>query len=261
MTSRDWRWGVVPPGFKKVIEARETLMLVREDVAELVSGEECTRQTDKEEKDPGAFQGRGSLRAFELRNGETALIRPYRHGGLLRHLLRGIFFTWPPRPFRELAITEEVRRRGIPTIEVLAACVRRIWGPFYRGWLVTRQLQGGQDLWTALQGGVVRKTGAGKVFNAVAATLRDLHREGIYHRDLNLKNILVRCEPDGVKGYIIDFDRAMLFLGRVPPVLAQRNLQRLLRSTLKLDPQREYVSAHDWKRFVESYHGNPPVLS
>lgn len=260
MTSRDSHWGVVPPRFKKVVEGREVLMLVREDVAEFLTSEQCTKQSHRDEKAPGAFQGRGSLRRLELQNGETALIRPYRHGGLLRHLLRGIFFTWPPRPFRELAITEEARHRGIPTIEVLAACVRRIWGPFYRGWLVTRQLKGCQDLWTAFESGMVRETGAKRIFDAVAATLRDLHREGIYHRDLNLKNILVRCEANGVKGYIIDFDRAMLFLGEVPPALAKRNLQRLLRSALKLDPNRQYISAHDWKRFVESYDGNPSGL-
>ncbi len=234
-------------------------MLVREDVSEFLTSRDCTEES-KDEAERGAFRGRGRLSRLKLRDSEIALIRPYRHGGFFRHLLRGIFFTWPPRPFRELAITEEVRRRGIPTVEVLAACVRPTWGPFYRGWLVTRQLEGGQDLWTAIQGGVVRQTGAKNVFNAVAATLRDLHRQGIYHRDLNLKNILVRCEPDGVKGYIIDFDRAMLFLGEVPSDLARRNLQRLLRSAHKLDPKQQYVSAHDWKRFVESYHGNPAAL-
>jgi tRNA A-37 threonylcarbamoyl transferase component Bud32 len=261
VTSPDWHWGVVPPEFKKVTEGREVLMLVREDVAEFVTSAQCTEQSQQDQKGPGAFQGRGNLRSVKLRNGETALVRPYRHGGLLRHLLRGIFFTWPPRPFRELAITEEARRRGIPTIEVFGACVRRIWGPFYRGWLVTRQLQGGQDLWSVLQGGRVRDMGAEKVFDAVAATLRDLHRQGIYHRDLNLKNILVRRELDGVKGYIIDFDRALLFLGEVPPALARRNLQRLRRSALKLDPKREHISAQDWKRFVESYDGNSGGLS
>lgn len=242
------------------MEGYDVLMLVREDIAGFLSSEECTKPSHQDGKEPGAFQGRGNLRCLELRDGETALIRPYRHGGLLRHFLRGVFFTWPPRPFRELAITEEVRHRGIPTVEVLAACVRRIWGPFYRGWLVTRQLQGGQDLWKALQSGVVCETGAREVFDAVAATLRDLHREGIYHRDLNLKNILVCCEPDGVKSYIIDFDRALLFLGEVPPALARRNLQRLLRSVLKLDPNREYISARDWETLVESYDGNPSGL-
>ena len=139
-------------------------------------------------------------------------------------------------------------------MEVYGACVKRSWGPFYRGWLVTRQLQGGQDLWTAIQGGGFRRLGANQVLQAVATSLRGLHREGVYHRDLNLKNILVRCEPDGVRGYIIDFDKAILFFGEVPMPLARRNLSRLLRSVNKLDPTREYLSAGDWKRFVTSYY-------
>jgi serine/threonine protein kinase len=255
LISREWPWGVVPSGFKKVVDGRETLMIVREDVAEILTIEECTKRDHKDNKESTTFEGRARLREVQLRNGDTALIRPYRHGGLFRHLLRGVFFTWPPRPFRELAITEEVRRRGIPTVEVLGACVRRIWGPFYLGWLVTRQLDGGEDLWTAMRDGLVRQTGAKKVFNAVAGSLRALHREGIYHRDLNLKNILVRRESDTVRGYIIDFDRAMLFLGEVPPIMVQRNLDRLLRSANKLDPKRQYLSPNDWKRFVDSYYG------
>ena len=254
MASRDWAWGVVPSGFKRVSDGRAGLMIVREDVENFITIGECTKSIDYHDHEAGLFQGRGRLRTLELSNGDAALIRPYRHGGLFRHLLQGVFFTWPPRPFRELVITEEVRRRGIPTAEVFAACVRRIWGPFYRGWLVTRQLKGGQDLWTAIRDGFVGQTGAQKVFNAVAASLHGLHREGIYHRDLNLKNIVVRRESDGVKGYIIDLDRATLFLGEVPMALARRNLDRLLRSANKLDPKREYFSANDWKKFLDSYH-------
>jgi Lipopolysaccharide kinase (Kdo/WaaP) family len=66
----------------------------------------------------------------------------------------------------------------------------------------------------------------------------------------------VRRESDGVKGYIIDFDRAMLFLGGVPQTMVQRNLDRLLRSANKLDPKRQYLSPSDWKRFIDSYHGS-----
>jgi hypothetical protein len=255
MISRDRAWGIVPSGFKKVSDGRATLMIVREDVAEFLTIEECTKQDHTENNESTLFEGRARLRGVQLRNGDTALIRPYRHGGLFRHLLRGVFFTWPPRPFRELVITEEVRRRGIPTVEVLAACVKRIWGPFYRGWLVTRQLDGGEDLWSAVRDGLVRQAGANAVFNAVAGSLQALHREGIYHRDLNLKNILVRQESDAVRGYIIDFDRAMLFLGEVPPIMVQRNLDRLLRSANKLDPRGQYLSPNDWKSFVDSYHG------
>src|SRR5262249_41360045 len=160
------------------------------------------------------------------------------------HLLQGVFFTWPPRPFRELVITEEVRRRGIPTAEVLAACIRRISGPFYRGWLVARQLKGGQDLWTALRDGFVRQTGAEKVFAEVRSTLHVLPGEVIFHRDLNLKNIVVGGEYDGVRVYIIDFDRATLFLGEVPMIMARRTLARFPRSANKLAPNREYFSAN-----------------
>jgi serine/threonine protein kinase len=202
------------------------------------------------------LHGRGRLGSFALANGETALIRTYRHGGVLRPFTRDLFLSWPPRPFRELAITEEIRRRGIPTVEVYAACVKRTLGPLYRGWLVTRQLKGAQDLWAAIQNGQFHTLGAARVLQAVADGLRSLHREGVYHRDLNLKNILVRREPDGVKGYIIDFDRAVLFFGTVPPTLARRNLNRLLRSARKLDPTQRYFSAANWKQFVAFYYGH-----
>jgi tRNA A-37 threonylcarbamoyl transferase component Bud32 len=255
MSSRDRAWGSIPLGFKKVVDGRGGLMVIREDVEEFLTLEECTRPNDQNENEPVAFQGRGKLTVLRLPNQHTALIRPYRHGGLFRHLLGDYFFTWPPRPFRELAITEEIRRRGVPTVEVYAACVKRIWGPFYRGWLVTRQLTDSRDLWEAVQDGFIRKLGTQKVLAAVAVSVRGLHREGVYHRDLNLKNILVRRESaHDVKGYIIDFDKATLFLGEVPVTLVQKNLYRLLRSANKLDAKREHFSDDDWKCFVASYH-------
>ena len=82
MTSRDWAWGVVPPGFKRVIDGREGLMIVREDVEKFITIEECTKSSDSYDHEAGLFQGRGKLRVLELRNGDAALIRPYRHGGL-----------------------------------------------------------------------------------------------------------------------------------------------------------------------------------
>jgi tRNA A-37 threonylcarbamoyl transferase component Bud32 len=255
MMARDWSWGGVPPGFKKVTDGRGGLMIIREDVEEFLTLEECTKANDQDENRPVVFQGRGRLRALRLRNHDTVLVRAYRHGGLFRHLLGESFFTWPPRPFRELAITEEVRRRGVPTVEVYAACVKRTWGPFYRGWLVTRQLTDSRDLWEAIRDGVIRNIGIKKVLAAVAVSLRGLHRQGVYHRDLNLKNILVRREPDHhVRAYIIDFDKAALFLGEVPVSLVRKNLYRLLRSANKLDSGREYLSDDDWECFVNSYH-------
>ena len=254
MAFEERTWGVLPPGFQKVADGNGSLMVVREDVARDLAFETCTQASQRFEATDSTLHGRARLGSLKLSNGDTALVRSYRHGGLLRFLTRDLFLSWPPRPFRELAITEEVRRRGIPTVEVYAACVRRTLGSFYRGWLVTRQLQGAQDLWEAIQSGQFHTLGAARVLQAVADGVRGLHREGVYHRDLNLKNILVRRETDGVKGYIIDFDRAVLFFGAIPPTLAQRNLNRLLRSVHKLDPAQRYFSAANWEQFVACYY-------
>ena len=56
------------------------------------------------------------------------------------------------------------------------------------------------------------------------------------------------------QGYIIDFDKAVLFVGGLPEPLAKKNLQRLLRSALKLDPQRQYLTAAEWDKLVTWYH-------
>jgi hypothetical protein len=244
-------WGEVPSGFEKTINARGSRLVVRQD--RRVSLDSAFWRDFSSQGYPSGFAGRGEIRSVKLADGETALIRSYRHGGLLRHITGAVFFTWPPRPFRELDITEEVRRRGIPTVEVYGACVEPIWGPLYRGWLITRELKGGRDLWSAFRGGLVRELGVDQVLQAVAKSLRSLHREGVYHPDLNLKNILIRLEHSGVKGYIIDFDKAKLVLGNLPAGLAKRSLDRLLRSIRKLDPQRVYFSAAHWDQFVDFY--------
>jgi hypothetical protein len=245
-------WGPIPGDFARIAAEKGMFLVVRSDVQGLVGVE--TFVGGREPQTMSSFQGREPLRSVSLGNGETALIRAYRHGGLLRGLTRRVFFTWPPRPFRELAITEEIRRRGIPTVEVYGACVRQLGGPFYRGWLLTRELKQAQDLWTAFESGLVHSAGLEQVLAAVARTLNALHREGVYHRDLNLKNILVRSESGVVKSYVIDLDQARLTLGRLPATLARKNLNRLLRSVCKLDPKRELVSEAHWSDFLTYYH-------
>jgi 3-deoxy-D-manno-octulosonic acid kinase len=250
--SRDDRvWGAAPAGFKKIVAEPRRRLLLRADVADELGVKICMR--DNQPGQLSHFSGRQTLRTVGLKNGENALIRTYHHGGVFRWITGKTFLSSPPRPFRELAITEELRRRGVPTIEVYGACVERGFGPFYRGWLITRELKGSYDLWTALQNGFVRSWNAEKVLRSVAISLRSLHRQGVYHSDLNLKNILVRAEPAGVKGYIIDFDRAILLLGGLSKALAEKNLRRLLRSVLKLDPHRQYLTAADWNDLVRWY--------
>ena len=247
-------WGAHPRGYVKRMDAHGNRWLVRRELESEIDFSICSRERVKMTDSP--YHGRGALRILQLSDGESALVRQYHHGGLLRAVTSQWFFTWPPRPFRELSITEELRRRGLRTVEVYAACVGRGPGPFYRGWLVTRELRGAMDLWAVLREGFAEKLGGLQAtLRAVADTIRSMHREGVYHRDLNLKNILVREEAGRVACYIIDFDKAALFIGQLPTELVRKNLDRLLRSARKLDPERRYLSGTVWDEFHAYYHG------
>lgn len=243
-------WGVIPDGFKKIAERDGNFLVVREDRAGQINARICRDATPDVR-----YRGRNSLGTICLHDGTFALVRNYYHGGLLGRLTRQWFFTWPPRPFRELAITEELRRRGLRTVEVYAAGVQRVCGPFYRGCLVTRELRGAKDLWAVLEDEALGPSGLSSALRATAETVRAMHREGVYHADLNLKNILIQPNPGGVEAYVIDLDKAKLFLGKLPPQLANKNLKRLLRSALKLDPERRFLSAASWGKFLAFYHG------
>src|ERR1051326_8393451 len=201
-------WGQVPEGFDK-IRSGGRMALVRGDMATHL---DLQRLRDTEVEDNGVF-GRGALAVLRLDGGD-ALVRPYHHGGALRAFTGDYFLTWPPRPFRELALTEAARRRGVPTVEVLAAIVEPVGGPVYRGWLVTRRLQDARDLWAAAQadapdakradwqaaaragsggwgrgggGGVagvdsLRYQSSGSELEKYTGALRERKREGLYHR-------------------------------------------------------------------------------
>jgi hypothetical protein len=245
-------WGVIPAGFRKITDGRDVCLVVREDRALEIDFSLC-REDHAGVRD-SRHRGRSPLEAIRLRGGDTVLVRRYRHGGLFRSLTGGCFFTWPPRPFRELAITEELRRRGLRTVEVYAACIQRLYGPFYRGCLITRELHDAKDLWAVLQDDPASRGTLPSILQAAAEIVRAMHREGVYHSDLNMKNILIRFTAAGAQSYVIDFDKARLFLGKLPPPLAQRNLDRLRRSARKLDPDGRYLSAAGWNEFLEFYY-------
>ena len=245
----DWFWGDLPEGFEKLRPAPDRLVAVRA-AASADLNLECLVNGRSAGREDSGFHGRAKLALIRMENGAGALVRRYCHGGVLRHITGEIFSTWPPRPFRELAITEAARRRGVPTVEILAAGVDRVWGPFYRGWLITREIQGARDLWAALQEDSFARRA---LLEAAARVIRRMHRQGIYHGDLNLKNILIRREDGELKSYVIDFDKAKFFPGGVPAGKARRNLARLRRSIGKLDPQGRYLSGADWEDLVGLY--------
>lgn len=203
--------------------------------------------------------GRQDCRIYSLegREGDCLVIRRYAHGGLLRRLLGDRFFLGS-RPFREMRITEEIRGRGIPTAQVAAALRHRGWGPFYHGELITKEIPAAKDLISFVldlgkpcskEERALRRETARQIGRSV----RFMHDQGIYHGDLNLRNLLIQTAPNGdQKVYIIDFDRS-----RIRDSLSIRyrlkNLLRLNRSTEKWKAKGVCISYTDKARFFQAY--------
>ena len=177
--------------------------------------------------------GRGAAYRIGLPGGLRVVLRLYRRGGLLARLVRETYLGFRPRPLRELALTAEIRRRGVAAAEVLAARVEG--GITYRGALVTAEVPAAATLVEALRtapDGAARQALAAATGRAVAT----LHAAGVFHADLNLTNLLVHPGDDGPRIVLLDFDRARLQATPLSVRLRRRNLKRLARSLAKLDP-------------------------
>ncbi len=195
------------------------------------------------------LSGRGAAYRMTLPTGQRAVVRFYRRGGALARLVRETYLGVRARPLRELLVTVETRRRGVPTVEVLAA---RVEGRFvHRGALVTGELAA-PTLLEALREAPDERTRCA-LSTSAGRTVGALHAAGVSHPDLNLTNLLVRSGAGGAYVVLCDFDRARL--GRKPLQLRARrqNLRRLRRSQRKLDPNDELLGVAEQRAFRAGY--------
>lgn len=184
--------------------------------------------------EPGrsTFEGRGAVYSVPAPDGS-----PDRWA--VRHFFRGGAVAMPmgdrylrvgrPRPFREVAASEWARSRGVRTPEVVVAATYHD-GPFYRADLVTVVAEDTTTLVDRLhetdgeRGWLLAMAEAGDLVRSLAAI-------GLYHVDLNGRNILLDRVGDGPP-WIVDLDRARVL--RRPSAQAEdRMLARLTRSIVK----------------------------
>jgi len=206
-----------------------------------------------------AYSGRGEVLRLSPgpMAGSCAVVRHYERGGLVRNLLRDFYFG-RRRFFQEARVSEWARAHGVPTAQVLAVRSERTALCLHRGDLITREIEGSEDLDRYLKS-VRRKerpgtTGRKEVIRSVALLLQTMHRAGLYHADLNLKNIVVQVAESAVRSYVIDLDRARVIrpLGSGRRI---RNLARLYRSLDKQGYLGNVVGTRDLVEFVRTYCG------
>ena len=205
-------------------------------------------------------EGRTPHPSIPLEDGKRMVLRQYSHGGPLR-AVTGSLYCFGARSFRELAITEEIRSCGIPTIEPIGA-VHQATGflPFYRAYLLTLEVPGALN---AIQ--YLEKTGESpsretlrhkrKMIRHSGLLLRQFHQSGFFHQDLQLKNILVA----GDRILIIDFDRSY----RKRILSTRERMKNLLRLNRSVEKWRRFglpITHTDRWRFFLAYAGEDKAI-
>lgn len=202
-----------PTPFRAITRRRKTA-LVRTEWADTIAGALLDNDGCTEVRG----EGRGALLRFRYENG-WGVIRKYYRGGIVRHVLKDAYILHN-RPARELRLHHYLFEQGLSVPMPLGACWERR-GPCFRGAIATHQLEAPSLLerLRATPGSLDR------TLRQCGCVIRQMHGLGVFHRDLQVRNIL--AGDNAV--YLIDFDNARL-RRNVPPLHRARNLLRLRRS-------------------------------
>ncbi len=205
------------------------------------------------------LKGRTPHFSVPLREGRVMVVRRYSHGGWLRFLSRDLYLTGS-RSFEELTLTEEIRSSGIPTIEPIGAIHQPVYAFLYRAYLLSREIHDVEDLpryFSKLSSspdpkGLIQKR---KQVRSIGALIQKFHDRGFFHRDLQLKNILVSDE----KSFLIDFDRSY----RKEALTSEERIENILRLNRSVEKWKRFdlsVTRTDRWRFFMAYSGGDPKL-
>ncbi len=203
-------------------------------------------------QDPTAgFRGRGLTAVVALEDGRRIVVRPYRHGGLLRGLT-GDRYSGPGRLEAELDVLAKLEHAGLAVPHGVGGRARRRGPGMWQLHLFTWLIPNARDLREILLDQETRhqrhESRWRRTVQALGEVVRGVHEQDVHHTDLHVKNLMV--DADG-RPWVIDFDKAQLGL-----LEAQRftSLAKLYRSGTKLPPGAR-PSRTELARFARGYFG------
>jgi len=251
----------IPPSFSLLRKGKVLLLLKEEFKDILLQKGICDFETflNTHDQTTRYLSGRTPHPSLPLTGEKRMIIRQYSHGGLLRAFTKNLFL-FGSRSFRELALTEEIRSCGIPTIQPIGAIHRSVPPFFYRAHLLSLEIPEALNLVQYIQKTRTRSSegfsSRRKTLRSIGLLLKRFHDAGFFHRDLQIKNILVV----GDQPLLIDFDRSYR-----RPVLSRRkrikNLLRLNRSAEKWRRAGLYMTRTDrWRLFSAYGEGDEEIL-
>lgn len=203
------------------------------------------------------LRGRISHFSVSLEDGRKMVVRQYSHGGLLRFMTRDLYL-FGSRSFDELRFTEEIRSAGISTVQPVGAVCVRVLFFFYRAYFLSLEIPDAEDSSRFLLriGAYPSHEALLKKRNAIRSAgllLQRFHQSGFFHRDLQLRNILIA----GSQIYLIDFDRSY----RKQALSLRKRMNNLLRLNRSVEKWRSaglLLTQTDRWRFFQAYSARDP---
>lgn len=195
----------------------------------------------------GATEGRGQAHFFHYA-GRDMVLRHFRRGGMIGRVNPDLYLgvrAATSRAMREFALLSDMHAEGLAVPMPVAARYAPV-GPFYRADIITQRIPNAHTLQDVLG---TRALPEG-LWAAIGGNVKTLHDHGVYHSDLNCRNILIDTS-DAV--WIIDFDKCEM---RRPGAWAQANLDRLKRSLVKSANTAKpfHWRPADWADFLAGYN-------
>ncbi len=255
----------IPPAYS-LIEQGKRAVIVKDDWKEkllsagIADPDFFLKQSFPKEEN---YFGRGALKIIAIPGeaNERIVIRHFHRGGMIHKLIPDLYFG-TSRPLKELWVGYRAKEKGVPIADIVAACHTKVFWKFHRGELLTREIKDGKDLATyfkELEQPLTKEKVLEKrsVIKVVGELVRSMHEAGIFHGDLNLKNIILQTtDSQNTKGYLIDFDKSFV-RAHLKENLRTRNLLRLNRSAEKFKNQGLPLTRTDALRFLLAYFQNP----
>ncbi|RMG44961.1 MAG: hypothetical protein D6718_08795 [Acidobacteria bacterium] len=179
----------------------------------------------------GPGTGRGPRAMVDLPGGGRVFVKQALRGGLPARITRDRHL-WRRRFLRDLDRARRAAACGCPVVPWLGAVFERA-RPGWRVFLIAPWIEGGIDL-ARLMGRTRDPREAEAIWRAALDAVGAMHRGGMYHRDLNLGNLVARRSASGWEVVVVDLDRPRLYAGPVPRRRRRRALARLARSWRRL---------------------------
>jgi len=126
-------------------------------------------------------------------------IRPRVHQETLRQARRLV---------REVELLQRVGAAGVPVPEIVAHGTHRRFGAHVRSFLIQRLIPDSRDLRQLLRDTHAGDATRAATLVATGAAIADMHRAGVFHRDLTSRNILIQDTGSAPTVTFIDCPRA-----------------------------------------------------